>query len=207
MSASLYDKALVTKLRNWVKDETMQITSPNETRRLFEYKADITDDKPIQLPLIALRRDPTMTVLALNKKPLSNDAWRRQTNGNEGKTTSQLNAIPIQLNYQIDIYTRYEEEAEEYVRNFVFNIINFPKLEVDIPYNNSNLCHVSNIRMLPDVINNSDIPERLMPGEFSRYTISINIDDAYLWDYKTRENAKIIIDKVDTILHEDVIKN
>lgn len=169
----------------------MKITSPNETRRLFEYKADQTNDQPIKLPLITLRKDPTMTLLATNKKAMTFDGWRRQNNGNRG---DQLNAVPIQLNYQIDIYTRYEEEAEEYIRNFVFNIINYPKLEIEIPYNNSNIKHISNIRLMPDISNNSDIPERLIPGQFTRFTLTINIDDAFLWNYRTKDNAKIDID-------------
>ena len=191
MSASLYDVALVNKLQNWIKDENLKITSPNETRRLFEYKADQTNDQPIKLPLITLRKDPTMTLLATNKKAMTFDGWRRQNNGNRG---DQLNAVPIQLNYQIDIYTRYEEEAEEYIRNFVFNIINYPKLEIEIPYNNSNIKHISNIRLMPDISNNSDIPERLIPGQFTRFTLTINIDDAFLWNYRTKDNAKIDID-------------
>lgn len=191
MSASLYDVALVNKLQNWIKDENLKITSPNETRRLFEYKADQTNDQPIKLPLITLRKDPTMTLLATNKKAMTFDGWRRQNNGSRG---DQLNAVPIQLNYQIDIYTRYEEEAEEYIRNFVFNIINYPKLEIEIPYNNSNIKHISNIRLMPDISNNSDIPERLIPGQFTRFTLTINIDDAFLWNYRTKDNAKIDVD-------------
>ena len=76
MSASLYDVALVNKLQNWIKDENLKITSPNETRRLFEYKADQTNDQPIKLPLITLRKDPTMTLLATNKKAMTFDGWR-----------------------------------------------------------------------------------------------------------------------------------
>lgn len=162
------------------------------------------------MPLITLRKDPTMTVLQTNKKPMTFDGWRRDSevykdkNGEIYGRTSQLNSVPIQLNYQIDIYTRYEEEAEEYLRNFIFNIINYPKLEIEIPYNSSNIKHISNIRLMPDIQNNSDIPERLIPGQFTRYTISINIDDAYLWDYRTKDNAKIVDTKVETIFTTDV---
>ena len=52
MSVSLYDKALLDKLKNWVKDSSIKITGPEETRRLFEYTADRNNDKPITLPLI-----------------------------------------------------------------------------------------------------------------------------------------------------------
>ena len=73
MSASLYDEALVKKLKNWIKDDSLTITSPSETRRLFQYQADKNNDNPIELPLITLRKDNTTTILSTNKKPLSFD--------------------------------------------------------------------------------------------------------------------------------------
>lgn len=188
MSATLYDKALVKKITNWVKDEKMTITGPNETRRLFEYVADVNNDHPIELPLIAIRRDSTLEILSTNKKPLTFDGWR---NINDGIRGNQLNGIPIQLSYQIDIYTRYFEEAEEYVRDFVFNIINYPKLTIEIPYNSSNLTAECNIRINSEVIDNSDIPERLIAGQFTRKTLRIYIDDAYLFNYRTKDVLRI----------------
>ena len=186
MSSLGYDEALVQKLKYWTQDTSITITSPDETRRLFEYQADINNDKPIQLPLIALRRKPSIDIQSLNKKPLTFDGWRQQ--GNENKI-SQLNGIPIQLGYTIDIYTRHADEALDYVRSFIFNIINFPKLTIEIPYNDSKLTHNANIR--------------LMPGQFSRWTISINIDDAYLFDYRTKDTLKIVVDSVDAKLQSE----
>lgn len=186
MALKLYDEALVNKLKNWLNVDEITITSPNETKRLFEYKADVTNDQPIKLPLIALRRDPNLSVLSTTKKPLTFDGWRKE---NTGSKTSQLNAIPVSLSYKIDIYTRYFEEADEYVRNFIFNIINYPKLKIRIPYNNMNMDHYSNIRLESEVQDNSDISERLIPGQFTRFTLSIYIDDAYLFDYKTKDNV------------------
>lgn len=200
MSSLGYDEALVQKLKYWTQDTSITITSPDETRRLFEYQADINNDKPIQLPLIALRRKPSIDIQSLNKKPLTFDGWRQQ--GNENKI-SQLNGIPIQLGYTIDIYTRHADEALDYVRSFIFNIINFPKLTIEIPYNDSKLTHNANIRLESPVTDNSDIPERLMPGQFSRWTISINIDDAYLFDYRTKDTLKIVVDSVDAKLQSE----
>ena len=73
MSVGLYDKALLDKIKGWVKDDSMRITSPNETRRLFEYKADTENDAPIKLPLITLRRASQIEILNTNKKPLTYD--------------------------------------------------------------------------------------------------------------------------------------
>lgn len=188
MAISYYDNALCNKLKNWVGDSKIKITGPEETRRLFQYRADTSNDGPIQLPLITLRRGNDIQILSVNKKPLVFDGLTLNANKNQ---SDQLNGIPIHLSYQIDIFTRYFEEADEYTRNFIFNLIKFPKLEIVIPYNNSNIKHNANIKLEGTVTNNSDIQERLIAGQFTRFTIPIYIDDAYLWDYKIRPNYSI----------------
>ena len=196
MSTRFYDTAVLEKIKTWVRDENMTITSPDETRRLFEYVADTNNDTPIKLPLIALRRDPAFRVLNTNKRALSYNGALIDSNVKildsalVARNTS-LNAIPIQLDYQIDIYTRRYAEADEYVRNFVFNIINYPELKVKIPYNDLNWVHKSNIRLNPDISDNSSIPERLMPGQFTRFTIRFSIDDAYLWSVPVKDSPLI----------------
>ena len=104
----------------------------------------------------------------------------------------QLNAIPINIPYQLDVYTRYFEEADSYMRDLVFNIINHPTFELEIYDNDiTYISHNANIRLVSDVENNSDIAERLIPGQFTRLTISLSLDDAYLWDPRVRNNYLI----------------
>ena len=182
MAFYYYDQALLEKIQGWVGDNKIKITGPEETRRLFQYRADVNNDEPIQLPLITLRRNREVNILSTNKKPLVFDGLT--LNATKEKS-DQLNGIPIHLSYQIDIYTRYERECDEYVRNFIFNIIKFPKIQIQIPYNDSN------IRLEGSVTNNSDISERLVAGQFTRFTIPIYIDDAYLFDYRFRPNYDI----------------
>lgn len=188
MAFYYYDQALLEKIQGWVGDNKIKITGPEETRRLFQYRADVNNDEPIQLPLITLRRNREVNILSTNKKPLVFDGLT--LNATKEKS-DQLNGIPIHLSYQIDIYTRYERECDEYVRNFIFNIIKFPKIQIQIPYNDSNIKHDSNIRLEGNVTNNSDISERLVAGQFTRFTIPIYIDDAYLFDYRFRPNYDI----------------
>lgn len=188
MAFYYYDNALLDKIKNWTGDSNIKITGPEETARLFQYRADIEDDNPIQLPLITLRRGRDVNILDTNKKPLVFDGLTLKATKEK---SDQLNGIPIHLNYTIDIFTRYARECDEYVRNFIFNIIKFPKLQIQIPYNNSNISHNSNIRLEGAVTDNSDISERLIAGQFTRFTIPIYIDDAYLFDYKIRDNYKI----------------
>ena len=188
MAVRYYDEALLEKIKKWVKDPNMTITGPDETRRLFQYLGDINDDKPLKLPIIALRRLTPVRILSTNKKPWTYDGWRKNNNGEKG---DQLNAIPIEINYQLDIYTRYMAEADEYIRNFIFQIINHPKLSIEIPYNNAKITHDSNIRLSENIDDNSGIPERLIEGQFTRLTLSINIDDAYLFDYRIKDNWRV----------------
>mgnify|MGYP001625308744 CR=1 FL=1 len=185
---ALYDEALLKKIKYWVSDLPITVTGVDETRRIFEYIADTTNDNAIKLPLITIRKRPTITLNSTNKKALTFDGWRKN---NDGKRGDQLNGIPIHIEYAIDIYTRHYEESEEYIRNFVFNIVNYPKLHIEIPYNDSKIIHNSNIRLEPDINDNSDIPERLISGQFTRRTLLIYIDDAYYFDYRTKETWKV----------------
>lgn len=127
MAFYYYDNALLDKIKNWTGDSNIKITGPEETARLFQYRADIEDDNPIQLPLITLRRGRDVNILDTNKKPLVFDGLTLKATKEK---SDQLNGIPIHLNYTIDIFTRYARECDEYVRNFIFNIIKFPKLQI-----------------------------------------------------------------------------
>ena len=184
MSVGLYDEALVNKIKNWTSGTSVTIVGPQETKRLLQTIADETNDAPIKLPLISIKRPGGFTVLQTSKRPMSFDGLTLEATHEIAK---QLNAIPIGVAYQIDVYARYFEEADQYARNIVFNIINYPKLQVSIPYNGANYIHDSNITMEPEVDDNSDIPERLISGQFTRFTIKISIDDAYLWDVRYRD--------------------
>lgn len=188
MSVAIYDKALLTKFKRWIKDKDLTILGVDQTSRLFRYRADTNNDKPIQLPLISLSRNPTVSIVSTSKRPLSYDSSAREYTEDK---TNKLNAIPIKISYQLDIYCRYVEEVEEYVRNFVFNIINYPKLDIEIPYKNSKIISNSYLSIDSEINDNSDISERLIEDQFTRRTITFSLNDAYLYDYKTLDNWKI----------------
>lgn len=209
MAVTFYDDALLAKFQKWTAGTEVIITGVNETRRLFEILSDKNNDNPIKLPLITISRPGGYTILNKNKQPMTYNGLKViKTETGAGL----LQAIPIGIGYQIDIYTRLLAEADEYARNLVYNIINYPKLTIEIPYENSKLQHDANIRILSEVEDNSDIPERLVPGQFSRFTIGINIDDAYLWDVRLKDNLKITeinvqsVDKIGTQLIENPLE-
>lgn len=189
MAVRFYDEALLKKFQKWTADTQVHLTGINETRRLFEVVADTNNDRPIQFPLIALSRNGGYTIQEKYKQPRSYNGSALVVTTDSG---AKLNAIPIGISYQIDIYTRELAEADEYARNIVFNIINYPKLNIEIPYEDSGLTHDANIRLVTDVEDNSDIPERLISGQFTRFTIGIDIDDAYLFDVRVKDNLSIV---------------
>lgn len=189
MSAVLYDEALTAKIKRWSASTNMHIYSPEETQRVFEITADTSFDKPIQLPFICIRRPGGYVIENSNKKVLTYDGI---TVDASLKRSLQLNAVPIQISYQIDIYTRYQAEADEFIRNLIFNIINYPTLVIHIPYNGVDISHNANIRFIDNrVYDNSNIPERLNFGQFTRLSLAIGIDDAYIWDTRVRDNVSI----------------
>lgn len=197
MSVSSYDENLIEKLKSWTANTQVNMYGPDETSRLFEVIADNTNDKPIALPIIALSRPNGFTVKNTNKQPLTYDGYRLDSNE---ESSLVLNAIPILLEYQLDIYTRYRKDADAYARELIFNIINHPSFEVVIPYYDLNIVHVATLRMESDVQDNSSVPERIIPGQFTRLTIRLNVDDAYLWhvpqysNYHIADSLTVVVD-------------
>lgn len=189
MSIYLYDEAITAKFKSWTEQTDLHVYSPDDTQRLFEIQADEHNDKPIELPLICLRRNPTYTLVVPNRETLAYDGFTPQANYDK---TLQINAIPIILSYQLDVYTRYLKEGDEYMRNLIFNITNFPSVTVHMTYNGYEFSHDSAIEMSPEIEDNSNVSERLIQGQFTRFTMTLNVNDAYLWDIRYRDNYHII---------------
>lgn len=189
MGVYLYDEALLAKIKNWTESTNVHVYGPNESRRLIEVMADENGDKPIQLPIISISRVGGYDIINSNKKPMTYDGLMYDATIEK---SIMLNAIPINVSYQIDVWTRYFKEADAYMRNLIFNIINFPMLKIIIPYNKDSRAieHNASIRIITDVVDNSD-DNRLSIGEFTRLSIGISIDDAYLWDTRVRDNVSI----------------
>lgn len=197
MSISLYDRAITEKVKAWILDPHMVVLPPDETSRLMAWKADTTQDKPLTLPLITIARSRDISIRDTGNKALTRSG--KVFNSVNG-VSDHLNAVPISIGYTLNIYTRKLEQADEYVRQFVFNIINYPAVIIKIPYNNAPLEYTSYITLQDTITDNSDIPERLIPGQFSRLTLGLVLNDAYLFSYNRRRVPQItgaqIINKI-----------
>lgn len=187
MSVNLYDAALLRKIQFWVKDPNMTILGVNESTDLLKYRLDANNDQPLKLPIISLSREPNIKIVSINKKPQTYDGLKIES---ANEKTNQLNSIPISIRYQLDIYTRYDNEAQEYMRNFIFNFINYPKVDLEVPYNNSKLIMNAYIQLDNEYADNSDIPERLIRDQFHRQTLSFTLNGS-LYDYRAYDNWKI----------------
>lgn len=191
MAIRLYDEAVADKINSWLpksKNRKIQVLKPDETRKLFLIEADEKNDKPLVLPLIALSRDTTVGIKQPTMVPMSFDGLMLES---DGRHTLQLNAIPISLSYQLDIYTRHFDEGDDLLREFVFKLINNPQLVIELPYNGQHLKHISTIHMQESAEDTSDVSERLFSGQFTRWTLRFDIDGAYLFSLPYVDNVQI----------------
>ncbi len=191
MGVRLYDEAIVKKIQKWIKDPDMVVLKPNEVSRLWQVRADQKNDEPLTLPLVAISRDPTINIDVATKRSLTCDG-ANLTKNNAERVTIKLDAIPILINYQIDIYTQKYEEGDEYLRNFVFNFVNHPKMKILLPYNGSNIEHICYTRLANNVTDNSDVSEKLFADQFTRWSLQVSIHDAYLFSVPIKEDGKIV---------------
>lgn len=189
MACRYYDDILVAKIQKWLPTASnLRVLAPSETKRLFELSAEDNGDKPISLPLIALNRHKDIELLSNVKSSKSYDGLKLLASP---ETTLQLNVLPIKLMYDLVIYTKTEEEADEYTRNFLFKLINNPVIKVKIPYNDTQIEHIANIRVLPNISDTSDINERVFSGQFYCWTIQLEIQDAFLFSLPYRRNWQL----------------
>lgn len=188
MGVRFYDEAVSNKIANWVKDPNLRILKPDEATRLFEMTADRTGDTTLTLPLIAISRNRDIDILTPHKQPKTFDGYSYEKNYN---VSIPINVIPIQLGYQIDVYAKGMAEADEYIRNFVFNFINYPKLIVELPYNDVKFKHEAIISLESNITDNSDIQEHLFADQFVRFTLKITLTDAYLFSIPIKDSVHI----------------
>ena len=211
MACRYYDDLIVEKIKRWVPENSnLRVLKPNESKRLFELQANDNNDKPFTMPCIAVSRNNDIELLVNVKNPRSFDGLTlnkehisANLSGLKGKeyedalkkipqVMAKLNVIPIKLEYQLDIYTKKYEEGDEYVRNFLFKLINNPLLVAEFTYNGITFRHTANIRVLTTVSDTSDIGERVFSGQFTRWTIQMELQDAFLFSIPYRQNWRLV---------------
>ena len=191
MAIRYYDDVIAAKLKRWNPIADLRVLKPNEVKRLFTLNVEDSGDKPLTLPCIALSRNNDLEIEANIKTPKSYAGLKLKQTEAE---TLLLNAIPVRPQYQIDIYTKTAEEGDEYLRQYLFKLINNPVIKIVVPYNGVEVEQIANIRVMNTVSDTSEISERLFSGQFNRWTIQFEIQDAFLYDIPYRKNWKLYLD-------------
>ena len=210
MAISYYDEAVTEKIKGWLADSSkLRVLSPDESTRLIQVQAEESNDKPLKLPLIAISRDKDIEIESNIKQNKSFDGFILK-HDTETTTTVHLNVIPIKTTYQLDIYTKKRIEADEYIRQYVFKLINNPQITIEIPYNNYIVRHTANLRVLNTISDTSDISTHVFPGQFYKWTIQLELQDGFLFSIPQRQGWRIIgadllaVDKITDPTFEDI---
>lgn len=200
MAIRYYDDVIAAKLKRWNPIADLRVLKPNEVKRLFALNAEDSGDKPLTLPCIALSRNNDLEIEANIKTPKSYAGLKlRQTEAE----TLLLNAIPVRPQYQLDIYTKTAEEGDEYLRQYLFKLINNPVIKIVVPYNGVEVEQIANIRVMNTVSDTSEISERLFTGQFNRWTLQFEIQDAFLYDIPYRKNWKLYVSDTETMAADE----
>jgi len=181
MSLNLYDTSIVTKLRTLMGNNNIYIVPPDE---LFRIMAKVNDDT-IQMPMISLTRTGASIDLSRNNHYMKFEGalvdYDYETN-----ISKRLQAIPLRINYLMDIWTKSRIENDEILGELIFYFMTHPTLKVLIP-KGLNINHNFNLFFNSDIDDNSDIVAHKDRGVYFRQTLSIYTDDAYLWKSSTRK--------------------
>lgn len=215
MAISYYDEAITQKIKGWLAGSSkLRVLSPDESNRLIQLQAEDSNDEPLKLPLIAISRNKDIEIESAIKQNKSFDGLVIGPD-RDGAATIHLNVIPVKTTYQLDIYTKKRIEADEYVRQYLFKLINNPQIIIDIPYNSSNhdyiIRHTANLRVLNTVSDTSDIPTHIFAGQFYKWTIQLELQDGFLFSIPQKQNWRIVgvevtaVDKISDPTEEEIL--
>ena len=191
MAISYYDEAVTQKIKGWLADSSkLRVLSPDESTRLIQVAAEDSNDKPLTLPMIAISRNKDIEIESAIKQNKSFDGLILEKDL-IAETAVHLNVIPIKTTYQLDIYTKKRIEADEYVRQYLFKLINNPQIIIEIPYNGHKVRHTANLRVLNTVSDTSDISTHIFPGQFYKWTIQLELQDGFLFSIPQKSGWKL----------------
>lgn len=192
MAINYYDEAITQKIKGWLADSSqLRVLSPDEYTRLIQLNAEDNNDQPLKLPVLAISRNKDIEIESTIKQNKSFDGLVISKD-NTTATTVHLNVIPIKTTYQIDIYTKKRIEVDEYVRQYLFKLINNPQIIIEIPYNNYIVKHTANLRVLNTVSDTSEISTHLFPGQFYKWTIQLELQDGFLFSIPQKKNWRFV---------------
>lgn len=211
MAINYYDEAVTAKIKSWLADSSkLRVLSPDESARLIQLSAEDSKDASLKLPLISISRNKDIEIESAIKQNKSFDGLIIETDDTTAKTV-HMNVIPIKTTYQLDIYTKKKIEADEYVRQYLFKLINNPQIIIDIPYNGYFIRHTANLRVLNTVSDTSDIATHIFSGQFYKWTIQLELQDGFLFSLPQKQGWKFagfdvtVADKIEDPSEEEIL--
>ena len=207
MAIDYYDEAVTQKIKNWLADNsTMRVLSPDESNRLIQLTAEDSGDKPLNLPVIAISRNKDIELLSTIKQNKSFDGLVIKSDMAKNSVV-HFNVLPIKTTYQIDFYTKTRAEVDEYVRQYLFKLINNPQIIIKIHYNNYIVEHTANLRVLNTISDTSDISTHIFPGQFYKWTIQLELHDGFLFSLPNKATWSIAEGPVDPVEDAEELYN
>jgi len=195
MSVYKYDEAIVRDLRHILQDNRIHIVPPENVFRLLAR----IDKDTIELPAVSISRRGWSLSGSRPHTMKFDGTLLVHVKDDDTNTDKYVNlqAIPMSIMYQMDVWTKTREENDNIMRELIFYYSTHPTLNVEIPYgskDNVPYHHKFNIFFMEDIEDNSDIVNHMNRGEYFRQTISFYTDDAYLWKSTSRGPTVIDVD-------------
>lgn len=151
------------------------ITNPNKKPLTFD---GLTLDNKLKVEYDYMKARYTNNEISYQEY----QAWlSKHKNESMDSKLAVLNAIPIKLTYYVDVYTRYQKENDLYMRNLIFNFVNYPTFQIRFNYNSIPIEHNGNI-ILGETVSAESPSIKLFADQICKQTLTITIEDAYLWD-------------------------
>lgn len=184
MSVKAYDKAIIDNFRKIFNTDMVYILPvENAIRFASQLKKD-----NVKFPLISTMRQGFSirgNQVNHNAKMVGSFAKRDGKNNN-----IYAQALPIRIEYQIDIFTVDKETCDDIARELAFFFYQKPTLQAHFDYG-LDFDHNFNMFLNDDVVDNSDTVEHINNGVMFRYTMTFYVDDAMLFRSKKQIQAEI----------------
>jgi hypothetical protein len=150
-----------------------------------------------KLPLISVFRTPTISVTDNNN--VNEWAFRRGTRLGPNKadgTFERLRLLPVQIEYQVDIWTEGVESVTGFFAELLFYVKDYPAFEVQLPSVPDPLGHILE---LTDVVDNTDLLEEADRGRLGRMSLVFKVD-AFV--AKFIGDGKLVLNPSAEVTHE-----
>lgn len=184
MSVYLYDNAIVNRIRTILGSNSIHIIPPEKafTKSLVE------EDDPI-FPGVSIYR-PSYSLSTLGKTMTGYRVGRQEYSETLGQIIS-TKSIPISINYQVDVFTRFREQNDELTKELLWFFTLYPQHKITLKYDEYEKTVEFNVFLGEDITDNSDISDFENRGQYYRTSFYLTVDAAQLFLLNPSEEPKL----------------